>query len=163
MWFVGLRKKTKIADLVPGKVSLIKGTIQSTTRELTLPPSGTNCVYYSMMQEKYGKGARGSGRALWFPEKMERKCVQFSVSDDSGEVVIQATGEQLDVSGGHQEAGAVKGKGKRRYFASFMIVGDHVVIRGLVESVKGDNGVVLTATEKKNLNVAVVRRAPLKK
>ena len=135
MIFFSAWKKTRIADLTPGKIYTIKGKVcASSPSPLVLPPSKMPCVYYTILEERFGKGARGAGRALWFPDKMESRSCEFSISDDSGEIVIREKGERLSVKGAHREAGLVRGNRKRRYTASLLKVGDIVVVRGYVDA-----------------------------
>ena len=157
MILIGAWKKTKIVDLVPGKVCTIKGKISASSK-LSIPSSKTSCVYYEMLEERFGKGARGTGRALWFPDRMESKSVEFSVSDDSGTVQIRESGPQFSVKGAHQESGAPKGSRKRRFFASFLQPGDVVVIRGLVNAAAKSEGYFISAPPNAVLKVKVSHR-----
>ena len=160
MSFLGFFKKTKISDLVPGKIYSIKGEIHS-SRHLTLPPSGTQCVYYAMIEERYGKGARGSGRPLWFPEKMESKRIDFTIKDDTGEIAVEESTDRFSVKSARQESGLIKGNRKRRYFATTLNIGDVVIVRGCIESTSSDGRLLITAPTRSRLKVKVVRRANL--
>jgi hypothetical protein len=156
MIFLRLRKKTRIADLATGGVATITGVVQSTHR-LTIPPSGTACIYYALMEERFGHGSRGRGRPLWFPDKFENKCVDFTITDDSGTVTVRESSDRLRVRGGHREAGPVKGSKKRRFVAEFLHAGDTVVIRGHVERSSDGAGFVLSAPKTGDLAIAVTR------
>jgi hypothetical protein len=157
MIFSWFRKKTKIADLSAGQVWTIKGVI-SASSQMKLPQSGTPCVYYTVMEERFGRGERGTGRSLWFPDKMAQNCIEFSVSDDTGEVVIRESGERLSVSGAHQESGPVKGKKKRRYSATYLNSGDVVIVRGIVDGSPRDQ-LLMNAPPGSTLRVKVVRQS----
>jgi hypothetical protein len=157
MIFLRLRKKTRIADLAAGSVATITGVVQSTHR-LTIPPSGTACVYYALMEERFGHGERGRGRPLWFPDKFENKCVDFTVTDDSGTITVRESSERLKVRGGHREAGPVKGSKKRRFVAEFLHAGDAVVLRGRVDRSPDGAGFVLGAPEAGDLAIAITRQ-----
>lgn len=154
-------KKTRIADLVPGKIYTIKGKVcASSPNLLVFPPSKTSCVYYAMLEERFGKGARGTGRSLWFPDKMENKSCEFSISDDSGEIVVRETVERLLVKNAHREAGLVRGNRRRRYAASLVKVGDIVVVRGYVDEVSQDeNGRFMSAPLNGVMKVKVSRHS----
>ncbi len=152
-------KKNRIADIALGKVFTIKGEIR-TTSPLLLPPSKTPCVYYSLIEERFGKGARGTGRPLWFPNKMACKSSMFSVSDGTNEIAVHEIGERFVVKGAHKESGLVNGNRKRRYFASLLMPGDIVVIRGYVDAKEKTDEPYMTAPSVGVLKVKVVRRAP---
>lgn len=152
--FDWLRKKKRIGDLVAGEITSIKGVVQS-ERKLAIPPSGTSCVYYSLMEERFGQGQRGRGRPLWFPERMERRCVEFTVSDNTGLVTVRESGERMRVTGSHREQGLVRNNRKRRFFADFIRSGDTVVIRGQVEASPGGAPLGLVAPGSKDLKISV--------
>ena len=157
--FEGLWKKTKIADVVNQKVCTIKGEVQASST-LNFPLSNTKCVFFSVLEERFGKGARRSGRSLWFPDKMENKSSEFTITDGAAQIHIRENGDRIVVKGAHQEAGLVRGNRRRRYFASLIKPGDIVVIRGLVNVKPDKNERFISAPPNGRLKVKVIRRVP---
>jgi hypothetical protein len=151
-----LRKQKRMADLVVGEIATVKGVVQS-EQQLAIPLSGTACVYYELMRERYGKGSRGRGRPLWFPESFESKCVAFRVSDDTGMITVRAPSERVKVQGAHREGGAIRGSRKRRFFAEFLRTGDTVIARGHVGRSSEGADLVLTAPSSKMLQIKITR------
>ena len=158
MFLLRIGKKTPIADLVVGEMKTLKGVVQSRQR-LTVPPSGTDCVYYYLLQEVYKTGDRGRGRPLWFVEKREAKCAEFALSDGTGTIVVRSRGEDVKISGTHEEMGNVKNNRKRRYSAQLIIPGDEIIVRGQVASTEKKDELVVTPPPNGLLKIAVVRRA----
>ena len=137
--FLSLRRRTKISSVHPGDTVTIVGTVRA-DRESTLPGDGTPCVYYELMTEVYRKGDRGSGRPLWFPEKMERKCNGFFLCDGTGEIFVECPADQVRMSGGHSTAGLLDKKGRRRFSARSILEGDKVRVRGIAAPPSASNG-----------------------
>jgi hypothetical protein len=158
MILLRLRKKTRIADVADGQIATLRGVVAS-RQLLTIPPTGTACVFYSLLQEKFGHGKRGRGRPLWFVESLTGKCAEFTISDGSGAIAVREPGERLVVVGAHQEAGVVPKRKNRRFAAQFLRAGDEVIARGLVVRAGTNSDVVLKAPEKGNLQILVTRRS----
>lgn len=134
--FLRFRRKTRVVDLEKGRDATVKGTIVA-EKELKVPHEGTRCIFYDMLSESYGVGARGRGRPMWLPQKAERKCVGFFVDDGSGRVWVRADDESVNASGGTAAAGLVGKKGRQRYSVRMIKDGDLVRVRGRVSTPKG--------------------------
>ena len=129
------RKKTPVSSLKADKEAIVQGEVVA-REEMSLPNSGTKCVFYEKMNESFIQGARGRGRRMWVPQNMEKRFVGFFVRDASGKVWVAADTDAIDVQGGKQESGFL-GKGqKKRYFAKLIISGDKVVVRGVASEPK---------------------------
>ncbi len=127
--FLRFRRKTRISDLREGVDAVIEGRVVA-SKELTVPVSGTTCVFYEMSTESYRTGSRGRGRPMWLPEKFETKCPGFFVEDPSGRAWVTGVAERLTAGGLRKEAGMVGKKGRRRYMAWTLQQGDVVRVRG---------------------------------
>ena len=127
--FLSFRKKTPISQIAKGSTVVVEGAVRA-AREMTLPGNGTKCVYYEMLVEVYKKGARGNGRPLWFPEKLDRKLSGFFVNDGTGEVYVDVPADQILLQGGFTTGGPIDAKGKRRFSARVIREGDVVRLRG---------------------------------
>ncbi len=154
MFLPWLHKKTDIGDLVPGSTRTIRGVVQC-DRCLKIPPTGMGCVFYSLMEERFKKGARGQGRPLWFPETFEVRCAEFTIADDTGCIQVTASGEQVKPKGLHQDSGLVKGNKKRRFFVAYLRPGDVVIARGQITGTPTDKTLLLGAPPSP-LKIAVV-------
>ena len=152
------RRKTKIADVTNGKICTIQGEVEPPTPRLHFPLSKTECVYYSVIEERFGKGARGTGRPLWFPDNMESKCSEFFVADGRRRIRIRESGERVALKGAHQESGQVRKNKRRRYFASLLKPGDKVIIRGLVNADPAEKEAFLSAPRNGLLKIRIVRK-----
>ncbi len=161
--FLSLRRKTKISDITKGNTVVVEGTVRA-SREMALPGEGTKCVYYEMLVETYRKGARGNGRPLWFPEKLDRKLSGFFVNDGSGEIFVEVPAEQVLLQGGFQTGGTLDKKGRRRFSARVIREGDMVRLRGSAKastaSVPGD--VVVIESDKKGRLEIIAKPSPKK-
>ena len=155
MIFARLRKKSPIGSLKEGGMATIKGVLKS-EGSLMIPPSGTRCAYYALMEERYGKGQLGRGRPLWFPSRMERKTGGLSVADETGTISLEASGEKISIASAHREEGLVKGNRKRRFFAEYLFAEDKVIVRGRVERSPSGEGFILCAPPKGMLKIVVV-------
>jgi hypothetical protein len=129
--FLSFRKKTDVSSLKKGETSVIEGAVRA-AREMVLPADGLKCVFYELMTEVYKKGERGTGRPLWFPEKLERKTGGFFVCDSTGEVYVDCPAENMMIKGGYRTAGFMDKKGRRRFNARLIREGDIVRVRGIV-------------------------------
>jgi len=131
--FPAFLRKTEISKISEGSTVIVEGTVRA-DREMALPGEGTKCVYYELLVEVYKKGARGMGRPLWFPEKLDRKLSGFFVSDGTGEIFVDVPAEQVILQGGFQTGGKLDKKGRRRFSARMIREGDRVRLRGTVAS-----------------------------
>ena len=136
--FLSLRKRTKISSVQMGDTVTVEGIVRA-VQESTLPGDGTPCVYYELMTEVYKKGERGTGRPLWFPEKMERKCNGFLLGDGSGEIFVECLAEQVRMNGGRSTKGILDKKGRRRFSARLIREGDKLRVRGIAGSPSASN------------------------
>jgi hypothetical protein len=123
-------------DLETGKPGVVKGTI-SCKRDVRLPHVGGTCVYFNMLVEGFGTGARGKGRPMWLPVRREVKCTEFFIEDASGRVLVTASKDCIDASGGRSASGMIGKKGNQRYEVRFIRDGDRVKVRGLVSDPRG--------------------------
>ncbi len=156
--FLSLRRKTRISDLKPGKVVVIEGEILS-NNELSLPGTGTRCVYFDMVTEVYKKGPRGKGRPLWLPLKADRRCAGFMVGEGNEEVWICDDVQAIIVNNGVHEAGQPPKKEFRRYSACMLQKGNRVKIRGLVDEPRqGEPSGVLVIRPTRRDIIEILRR-----
>jgi hypothetical protein len=134
--FLWLRRSTRIADLIKDAETVVRGKVVA-RGEVRLPHVGGTCVFYDLLTESFGVGSRGKGRPMWLPQRGERKCTDFFVDDGTGQVLVAADDESLDVSGGSTSAGPVGKKGKQRFTMRYIREGDTVKVRGLVSAPRG--------------------------
>ncbi|NOZ86132.1 MAG: hypothetical protein GXP49_07680 [Deltaproteobacteria bacterium] len=138
--FLRFRPKTKIADLKEGSICVVEGTAAAgDTLQL---PAGDNirCLCYDITMESYRVGSRGRGRAMWIPDKAERKATNFFVSDDTGKVWVQADTPGLILSGALTLSGRLRKKANKRFVAAILRDGDIIRIRGLVSASRPQDG-----------------------
>jgi hypothetical protein len=129
--FLRFRRATPIANLVEGRVVVIRGTIVPGER-IVVPHAGVSCVGFDLLEESFGTGARGRGRPMWLPKKAEIKICRFALADGSGEVRIDLRGSDLVILGARSISGVGGARKRQRYTARVLDPGDLVKIRGMV-------------------------------
>ncbi len=129
------RRRTPITRLSEGQVVVVEGKVEATT-ELSLPGSGARCVYYDIMIESFGQGARGAGRPMWLPMRTETKLAAFVLDDGGGKVMVSAKPENLRISGCRKQRGPYDKTGRQRYVASLLGAGETVRVRGLARAAR---------------------------
>jgi len=127
--FLSLKKRTPIADLAEGEERVIEGKVAA-KRDLTVPGTKLKCVWYYVLSESFEVGARGRGRRMWVPKNLQVKSDGFFIEDESGSVWVDAGCEGAEVSGGYEESGPIGKKGRQRYLARVIRVGDVVRVKG---------------------------------
>jgi hypothetical protein len=134
--FLRFKRSTPIGDLKPGGEAIVEGRVKARAT-LSLPGSGTTCVYYDQLVESFGRGARGGGRPFWMPQSAEQKLAGFFVEDSSGKVWVDADAQAVKLGGAPTEAGAYGAKGKKRYTARLLREGFVVKLHGAVDNPRG--------------------------
>lgn len=160
--FLRLARKTKVANLEVGKDSIIEGTVVASSL-LTLPGSGTQCVYYDVLNEVFRRGARGAGRKMWLARSVYQKLAGFFLKDDTGQVWVTADGPEVRTSKAAVESGLLGTKATARYSARLVRDGAMVRIRGRVdEPRRGEpkDGLVIRPGAKGWLDIFVRHVAP---
>jgi len=129
--FLKWRKKTPISRLVEGRMATVQGEIVA-SETLTLPITGTRCVFYDLLVEVYKKGPRGQGRPLWMPLNVERRCNGFYVDDGEGRVWVEGKPEAFFIKNCDHEAGEVPKHEFRRFSAWMLKDKRRIIVRGVV-------------------------------
>jgi len=84
---------SKVRSLAIG-LSEVKGIIHPFTQKLISPFSKQECVLYKYIVEEYRRSHRSS---YWVPVKVELKSVPFYLVDDTGRVLVDPRGAELDL------------------------------------------------------------------
>ena len=134
--FLKLKRRTDVGNLAQGDDRVVEGKVVA-AREMTVPGTSTKCVFYFHLTEAWQHGPRGRGRKMWVPQNVRQKCEGFYLEDGTGRVWIAGDGETMDVQGGAEESGPIGKKGKGRYLARMIRVGDVVRVRGIVDNPRG--------------------------
>ena len=152
------RKRTPVGSLAVGQVAVVQGKVEPVI-EMMMPGIGERCVWYDLMVESFGQGARGAGRPMWLPSRTETKFAGFVLDDGAGKVMIAAGSSEVRVSGGRKMRGPFDRSGRQRFEASLFGAGDTVRVCGVVREArkKGEQKgmLVIGPDGKKGLEIRV--------
>lgn len=88
-----------IAEVTPGTMARLTGTVQRLEEQLTAPMSGRSCAYYLAIVEEY-RGSNKSGN--WVEILREEQHIDFLVRDDTGVAHIRMDAPHVVVVRDHQ-------------------------------------------------------------